>query len=89
VKDLAVTIKKAFYVATSGRPGPVVVDIPKDVTADTCVFEYPKQIKMRSYNPTTRGHSGQIRKALDLILSAKKPMLYTGGGVILGGPRKP
>jgi acetolactate synthase I/II/III large subunit len=84
VKDLAVTIKKAFYVATSGRPGPVVVDIPKDVTADTCVFEYPKQIKMRSYNPTTRGHSGQIRKALDLILSAKKPMLYTGGGVILG-----
>jgi len=83
VKDLALTIKKAFYVATSGRPGPVVVDIPKDVTADTCVFEYPKQIKMRSYNPTTRGHSGQIRKALDLILSAKKPMLYTGGGVIL------
>ena len=84
VKDLALTIKKAFYVATSGRPGPVVVDIPKDVTADTCLFEYPKQIKMRSYNPTTRGHSGQIRKALDLILSAKKPMLYTGGGVILG-----
>ena len=84
VKDLAVTIKKAFYVATSGRPGPVVVDIPKDVTADTCVFEYPKQIRMRSYNPTTRGHSGQIRKALELILSAKKPMLYTGGGVILG-----
>jgi len=84
VKDLALTIKKAFYVATSGRPGPVVVDIPKDVTADTCVFEYPKQIKMRSYNPTTRGHSGQIRKALDLILTAKKPMLYTGGGVILG-----
>ena len=84
VKDLALTIKKAFYVATSGRPGPVVVDIPKDVTADTCVFEYPKQIKMRSYNPTMRGHSGQIRKALELILSAKKPMLYTGGGVILG-----
>lgn len=84
VKDLAVTIKKAFYVASSGRPGPVVVDIPKDVTAHTCVFDYPKQIKMRSYNPTTRGHSGQIRKALDLILSAKKPMFYTGGGVILG-----
>jgi acetolactate synthase I/II/III large subunit len=84
VKDLATTIKKAFFVATSGRPGPVVVDIPKDVTAQTAVFEYPKQIKMRSYNPTTRGHSGQIRKALELILSAKKPMLYTGGGVILG-----
>ena len=84
VKDLAATIKKAFYIATSGRPGPVLVDIPKDVTAQTAVFEYPKQIKMRSYNPTTRGHSGQIRKALDLILSAKRPMLYTGGGVILG-----
>ena len=84
VNDLAITIKKAFYIATSGRPGPVLVDIPKDVTADTAVFEYPKQLKMRSYNPTTRGHSGQIRKALDLILSAKKPMLYTGGGVILG-----
>jgi len=84
VKDLATTIKKAFYVATTGRPGPVVVDIPKDVTAQTAIFDYPKQIKMRSYNPTTRGHSGQIRKALDLILSAKRPMLYTGGGVILG-----
>ncbi len=84
VNDLAITIKKAFYIATSGRPGPVLVDIPKDVTADTAVFEYPKQLKMRSYTPTTRGHSGQIRKALDLILSAKKPMLYTGGGVILG-----
>ncbi|MFO8153586.1 acetolactate synthase 3 large subunit [Thioalkalivibrio sp.] len=84
VNDLAITIRKAFYIATSGRPGPVVVDIPKDITAETAVFEYPKQLKMRSYNPTTRGHSGQIRKALDLILSAKKPMLYTGGGVILG-----
>ena len=84
VADLATTIKKAFYVATTGRPGPVVVDIPKDVTAQTCVFEYPQQIKMRSYNPTTRGHGGQIRKALELILSAKKPILYTGGGIILG-----
>ncbi|WP_006745875.1 biosynthetic-type acetolactate synthase large subunit [Thioalkalivibrio paradoxus] len=84
VNDLATTIKKAFYVATTGRPGPVVVDIPKDVTAQTAVFEYPKQIRMRSYNPTTRGHGGQIRKALDLILSAQKPMLYTGGGIILG-----
>jgi acetolactate synthase I/II/III large subunit len=84
VAELATTIKKAFYVATTGRPGPVVVDIPKDVTAQTCVFEYPQQIKMRSYNPTTRGHGGQIRKALELILSAKKPILYTGGGIILG-----
>ncbi|WP_024327050.1 biosynthetic-type acetolactate synthase large subunit [Thioalkalivibrio sp. AKL19] len=84
VKDLATTIKKAFYVATTGRPGPVVVDIPKDVTADSCEFEYPESIHMRSYNPTTKGHTGQIRKAVDLILSAKQPMIYTGGGVILG-----
>jgi len=83
VKDLAETIKKAFFVATTGRPGPVVVDIPKDVTAQRTVFDYPKKVKMRSYNPTTRGHSGQIKKAVDLILSAKRPMFYTGGGVIL------
>ena len=84
VRDLAETIKKAFYIATTGRPGPVVVDIPKNVTADTCEFEYPESIRMRSYNPTSRGHTGQIRKAVELILSAKQPMLYTGGGVILG-----
>ncbi|WP_018140259.1 biosynthetic-type acetolactate synthase large subunit [Thioalkalivibrio sp. ALJ7] len=84
VKDLAATIKKAFYVATTGRPGPVVVDIPKDVTADTCEFEYPESIHMRSYNPTSKGHTGQIRRAVELILSAKQPMIYTGGGVILG-----
>ncbi|MCG5511735.1 acetolactate synthase 3 large subunit [Ectothiorhodospira shaposhnikovii] len=88
VKDLATTIKKAFYVATTGRPGPVVVDIPKDITAARCEFSYPKSIKMRSYNPTVKGHSGQIRKAVDLILSAKQPMLYTGGGVILGNAAK-
>jgi len=84
VRDLATTIKKAFYIATTGRPGPVVVDIPKNVTADSCEFEYPETIRMRSYNPTTRGHTGQIRRALDLILSAKQPTVYTGGGVILG-----
>ncbi|WP_018873448.1 biosynthetic-type acetolactate synthase large subunit [Thioalkalivibrio sp. ALJ16] len=84
VKELATTIKKAFYVATTGRPGPVVVDIPKDVTADSCEFEYPESIRMRSYNPTSKGHTGQIRKAVELILSAKQPMIYTGGGVILG-----
>ncbi|MCG5499580.1 acetolactate synthase 3 large subunit [Ectothiorhodospira lacustris] len=88
VKDLATTIKKAFYVATTGRPGPVVVDIPKDITAARFEFSYPKSIKMRSYNPTVKGHPGQIRKAVDLILSAKKPMLYTGGGVILGNAAK-
>ncbi|MBK1672375.1 acetolactate synthase, large subunit, biosynthetic type [Ectothiorhodospira shaposhnikovii] len=88
VKDLATTIKKAFYVATTGRPGPVVVDIPKDITAARFEFSYPKTIKMRSYNPTVKGHPGQIRKAVDLILSAKQPMLYTGGGVILGNAAK-
>ena len=85
VNDLAATLKKAFYVATSGRPGPVVVDVPKDVTRpDVKVpYEYPANVTMRSYNPVTRGHAGQIRKALDLILSAKRPMIYTGGGVVL------
>jgi len=84
VKDLAETIKKAFYVASSGRPGPVVVDVPKDVTAQSFEFSYPKKITMRSYSPVTKGHVGQIKKAVELILSAKKPMVYTGGGVILG-----
>ncbi|HKJ07625.1 MAG TPA: thiamine pyrophosphate-binding protein, partial [Gammaproteobacteria bacterium] len=84
VRDLASTIKKAFYVATTGRPGPVVVDIPKDISANRTEFEYPERISMRSYNPTVKGHPGQIRKAVDLMLAAKRPMLYTGGGVILG-----
>ena len=85
VRDLAETLKKAFYVATTGRPGPVVVDIPKDVTRpDLKVpYEYPATVTMRSYNPVVRGHPGQIKKALDLILSAKRPMIYTGGGVVL------
>ncbi len=86
VKDitkLAETIKKAFYIASTGRPGPVLVDVPKDVTIAKAEFHYPKKIKLRSYNPTVKGHAGQIRKAVDLILSAKRPMIYTGGGVIL------
>ncbi len=83
VNDLATTVKKAFYVATTGRPGPVVVDIPKDVTANRAEYSYPKKVSMRSYNPVVKGHGGQIKKALELILSAKRPMLYTGGGVIL------
>ena len=83
VRDLALTIKKAFYIASTGRPGPVVVDIPKDVTAAKCRFEYPAEIRMRSYNPVTKGHAGQIKKAVSLLLGAKKPMIYTGGGVIL------
>ncbi|MEW5838300.1 MAG: acetolactate synthase 3 large subunit [Pseudomonadota bacterium] len=86
VRDMAAIIKKAFYIAASGRPGPVLVDIPKDVTDPKVKvpFEYPKDVALRSYNPTVKGHGGQIKKALDLILSAKRPMLYTGGGVILG-----
>jgi acetolactate synthase-1/2/3 large subunit len=83
VKDLASTIKKAFYIAQTGRPGPVLVDIPKDVTTHKCEFEYPKTIAMRSYNPVVKCHSGQVKKALQLLLEAKQPMVYTGGGVIL------
>ena len=84
VEDLAIIIKKAFYVASSGRPGPVVVDIPKDVTAALTTYEYPERVEMRSYKPTTQGHAGQIKRAADLLLSAKKPMIYSGGGVIIG-----
>jgi acetolactate synthase I/II/III large subunit len=84
VKDLAMTFKKAFYVATTGRPGPVVVDVPKDVTAQRCEFNYPAKIEMRSYKPTSSGHSGQIKRAADIILGAKHPMIYSGGGVVLG-----
>jgi len=83
VKDLAETMKKAFHIASTGRPGPVLVDIPKDVTRDKCRFEYPKTVSMRSYNPVVKGHHGQIRKALSLLLHAERPMIYTGGGVIL------
>ena len=85
VRELASTLKKAFYVAATGRPGPVVVDIPKDVTAPNVKipYEYPASVTMRSYNPVVRGHPGQMKKALDLILSAKRPMIYTGGGVVL------
>src|SRR5882672_5701085 len=83
VKDLAVTIKKAFYLASTGRPGPVLVDIPKDVTQAAAEFAYPKTIALRSYNPVTKGHAGQIKKAVQLLLEAKRPMIYTGGGVVL------
>ncbi len=83
VKDLAATMKKAFHIATTGRPGPVLVDVPKDVTRDRCKFDYPKSVSMRSYNPVVKGHSGQIKKAVQMILGAERPMVYTGGGVIL------
>jgi acetolactate synthase-1/2/3 large subunit len=84
VKDIAETIKKAFYIARTGRPGPVVVDIPKDITAHKTSFHYPETVEMRSYNPVTKGHSGQIKKAIKLLLEAKRPMIYTGGGLVLG-----
>ncbi len=86
VKDIAATIKKAFYIAGTGRPGPVVVDIPKDIThpATKAEFDYPKSVSMRSYNPVVKGHAGQIKKALQLLLRARRPMIYAGGGVILG-----
>ncbi|MDT7929794.1 MULTISPECIES: acetolactate synthase 3 catalytic subunit [unclassified Tepidimonas] len=85
VRDLAVTIKKAFHIARTGRPGPVVIDIPKDVSFKKTTFTgYPESIALRSYNPVRKGHGGQIRKALQLLLTAKRPYIYTGGGVILG-----
>jgi acetolactate synthase-1/2/3 large subunit len=90
IKDIAETFKKAFHVATTGRPGPVVIDVPKDIT-DPYIkipYKYPKKVSMRSYNPVVKGHKGQIKKAVDLLLSAKKPMIYAGGGVILGGASK-
>ncbi|HEX5091301.1 MAG TPA: acetolactate synthase 3 catalytic subunit [Burkholderiales bacterium] len=83
VKDLAATIKKAFYLATTGRPGPVLVDIPKDITTHTCEFQYPETVSMRSYSPVRKGHAGQIKKAVQLLSEARRPMVYTGGGVIL------
>jgi acetolactate synthase I/II/III large subunit len=84
VKDLATTIRKAFIIATSGRPGPVLVDIPKDITKNKCKFDYPKNVPMRSYSPVVKGHQGQIKKAIHLIMNAERPMIYSGGGVILG-----
>lgn len=85
--EIPEVIKKAFYLAESGRPGPVVVDIPKDMGDPTQKFEYsyPKKVKLRSYGPAVRGHSGQIRKAAEMLIAAKRPIIYSGGGVILGG----
>ena len=84
VRDLALTMKKAFHIARTGRPGPVVVDVPKDVSLKMTTFVYPDKVEMRSYNPVKKGHGGQIRKAVQLLLSAKRPYIYSGGGVILG-----
>jgi len=84
VRDMAEVMKKAFHIARSGRPGPVVVDIPKDVSFNKTTYTgYPDKVEMRSYNPVKKGHGGQIRKALQLLLSARRPYIYTGGGVLL------
>ena len=90
VTKLAETIKKAFHVATTGRPGPVVIDVPKDITAPhiKVPYKYPKKVSIRSYNPVVTAHKGQIKKAVELLLSAKKPIIYSGGGVILGEASK-
>ncbi|MBB5214911.1 acetolactate synthase 3 catalytic subunit [Parapusillimonas granuli] len=84
IKDLAETMRRAFYIARTGRPGPVLVDIPKDITVATCKFA-PKrgEVKMRSYAPVTKGHLGQIKKAVQMLLTAERPMIYSGGGVVL------
>ncbi len=85
VRQIADVMKKAFHIARSGRPGPVVVDVPKDVSFNKTAYTgYPDKLEMRSYNPVRKGHGGQIRKALQLLLAAKRPYIYTGGGVVLG-----
>jgi acetolactate synthase I/II/III large subunit len=83
VKDLPMVLKKAFHIAQTGRPGPVLIDIPKDVSSAKGPFVYPETLEMRSYNPVVKGHSGQIRKAVSLLQEAERPYIYTGGGVIL------
>jgi acetolactate synthase-1/2/3 large subunit len=83
ITELAATIKKAFYICSTGRPGPVLVDIPKDISQEKFKFSYPASVAMRSYNPSSKGHPGQLKKAIRLILSSKRPMVYAGGGVIL------
>lgn len=85
IEDLAPTIKKAFYIATTGRPGPVVVDIPKDITAEMYPYHYPDTVSIRSYRPVTKGHGKQIKRAMDLMLRAQRPIFYTGGGIIISG----
>jgi acetolactate synthase-1/2/3 large subunit len=85
VKDLAGTIRKAFYIASTGRPGPVVVDLPKDVIAAKCEFIYPEEVEIRGYKPNYKGHINQIKKAAEIISNAKRPLLYVGGGVIMSG----
>jgi len=88
VQDLARTIKEAFYVARSGRPGPVLIDLPKDVQADSAEFKYPEKVFIRGYQPTYEGHVGQIQRAVKLVMKSKKPVLYVGGGIISSNASK-
>ena len=83
ITELATTFKKAFYISSTGRPGPVLIDIPKDISQEKTKFSYPSNVSMRSYNPTSKEHPGQLKKAIKLILGSKRPMVYAGGGVIL------
>src|SRR5512134_3547191 len=85
VKDLAQTVKEAFYIASTGRPGPVLIDLPRDVVTNKAEFHYPEKVKIRSYNPTVEGNKRQIKQAAEAIANAKKPVCYIGGGVILSG----
>ena len=89
-EDIPAVIKKAFWLASSGRPGPVVIDLPKDILnpAAKYAYQWPEQVSMRSYNPTTQGHRGQIKRALQQLLAARKPVIYAGGGVITAGAEK-
>ena len=86
-EEIPEIVKKAFYIATTGRPGPVVIDVPKDVTDPNVKFPYtyPDQVRIRSYTPPVKGHSGQIRKAVEILLAARRPVIYSGGGVVMGG----
>jgi acetolactate synthase-1/2/3 large subunit len=88
VKDLARILREAFYVARGGRPGPVLIDLPKDVLVNSAEFKYPEKVFIRGYQPTYEGHLGQIQRAIKLILKSKKPVLYVGGGIILRTPRR-
>ena len=88
VKDLAVTLKKAFFIASTGRPGPVLVDVPKDITANLCEYNYPESVEMRSYAPVQKGHPKQIGRAAKLLMEARKPIIYSGGGIVMGKAEK-
>jgi acetolactate synthase-1/2/3 large subunit len=88
VKDLARTLKEAFYVARSGRPGPVLIDLPKDTLVNSAEFKYPEKVFIRSYQPTYEGHLGQIQRAVKLVLKSKKPVLYVGGGIVSSNASK-